>query len=195
MAAGGVAVYPTDTVYGICCDPDDEDAARRLYALKGRPARRACAVMFFSLEPALRALGDLAELEREALELLLPGPLTVLLANRAARFAAACRSDPSSIGLRVPALPPELAALQTLSCPVMQSSANISGEPDARTLAEVPAQPARRGRPGARRRHAAGHALDGASISATSPPRADGICCARARCQGGSVEELLAQLD
>lgn len=139
VAAGGVAVYPTDTVYGICCDPDDEDAARRLYSLKGRPARRACAVMFFSLDPALRALGELAELERAALELLLPGPLTVLLANRDRRFAAACRSDPASLGLRVPALPPELASLQTLTCPVMQSSANISGEPDARTLAAVPA--------------------------------------------------------
>jgi L-threonylcarbamoyladenylate synthase len=138
LADGGVAVYPTDTVYGICCDPDDELAARRLYSLKGRSPARACAVMFFALEPALAALGELLEVEHGALAALLPGPVTLLLANRSGRFAAACRSDPSTLGLRVPQLPPELAALATITRPAMQSSANMSGEPDARTLAEVP---------------------------------------------------------
>jgi L-threonylcarbamoyladenylate synthase len=138
IADGGVAVFPSDTVYGVCCDPDDEHAARRLYALKGRPSARASAVMFFSLEPALEALGDLLEAEQRALAALLPGPVTVLLANRSARYAAACRTDPSTLGLRVPHLPEGLAALGAVSRPAMQSSANLSGEPDARTLAEVP---------------------------------------------------------
>src|SRR6202043_3281372 len=70
MAGGGVAVLPTDTVYGLCCDPDSEEAARRLYGLKGRPARRASAVMFFALEPALEALGELPDSERGALQAL-----------------------------------------------------------------------------------------------------------------------------
>jgi L-threonylcarbamoyladenylate synthase len=136
--AGGVAVFPSDTVYGLCCDPDDEQAARRLYGLKGRPSARASAVMFFALEPALQALGELEERERIALQALLPGPVTLLLANRGERFGAACRSDPGTLGLRVPALPEHLQALSALSAGVMQSSANLSGEADARTLAEVP---------------------------------------------------------
>ena len=41
VAAGGVAVFPSDTVYGLCCDPDEQGAARRLYQLKGRPPTRA----------------------------------------------------------------------------------------------------------------------------------------------------------
>lgn len=138
VAGGGVALFPTDTVYGLCCDADDEAAARRLYALKGRPAARASAVMFFALEPALAALGDLQGSERRALQALLPGPVTVLLANRARRFGAACRTDPGTLGLRVPRLPDGLLALSAVSCAVMQSSANLSGEPDARSLAEVP---------------------------------------------------------
>jgi L-threonylcarbamoyladenylate synthase len=138
VEGGGVAVFPSDTVYGLCCDPEDEQAARRLYALKGRPAARASAVMFFALEPALEALGELEERERLALEALLPGPVTLLLANRGARFRAACRSDPATLGLRVPALPEHLQALCAMPGAVMQSSANLSGEPDARTLAEVP---------------------------------------------------------
>ncbi len=138
VAGGGVAVLPTDTVYGICCDPDSEPAARRLYALKGRPAARPAAVMFFALAPALEMLGELHHDERAALQALLPGPVTLLLANPAMRFAPACRTDPGTLGLRVPSLPEHLAALGSLTRPVMQSSANMSGGADARTLAEVP---------------------------------------------------------
>jgi L-threonylcarbamoyladenylate synthase len=138
VTAGGVAVFPSDTVYGVCCDPDNEEAARRLYALKGRPSARACAVMFFSLEDALEELDDLHESERHALHALLPGPVTVLLANRRQRFAPACRVDPSTLGLRVPSFEGSLEALATVGVPVLQSSANLSGGQDARTLEEVP---------------------------------------------------------
>jgi L-threonylcarbamoyladenylate synthase len=140
VAGGGVAVFPSDTVYGICCDPENHRAARRLYELKGRPPTRASAVMFFSLEPALESLGELPEADRLALQVLLPGPLTLLLANPAKRFAAACRPDPLTVGLRVPRLPESLGALSGVTAPIMQSSANASGQPDARTLAEVPAE-------------------------------------------------------
>lgn len=139
VAGGGVAVFPADTVYGLCCDPASEPAARRLYALKGRPAKQASAVMFFTLQGALAELGDdLRDLERAALKALLPGPVTLLLANRGARFEAACAADPATLGLRVPALPASLGALEALSTPVLQSSANLSGQPDARVLAGVP---------------------------------------------------------
>lgn len=138
VAGGGVAVFPTDTVYGVCCDPDDAAAAHRMYELKGRPATRPAAVMFFALEHALWALGDLSPFEHGALGALLPGPVTVLLENRSARFLAACRSDPATVGLRVPWLPESLHALCSIAEPVMQSSANISGGADARTLDEVP---------------------------------------------------------
>jgi L-threonylcarbamoyladenylate synthase len=141
VSGGGVAVFPTDTVYGICCDPESRSAARRLYELKGRPADRPAAVMFFAVEQALQALPELHDSERLAVRALLPGQLTLLLPNRRARFAPA--SGPGegaldSLGLRVPRLAPGIAALSSLSIPVMQSSANLSGAPDARSLSEVP---------------------------------------------------------
>jgi L-threonylcarbamoyladenylate synthase len=138
VLAGGVAVFPTDTVYGVCCDPEDRDAVARLYELKGRPAARAAAVMFFSAQRAIEELTELAAAERAALQALLPGPVTLLLANPARRFAPACGTDPATLGLRVPLLPERLAALASVTVPVMQSSANVSGRPDAPTLAAVP---------------------------------------------------------
>jgi L-threonylcarbamoyladenylate synthase len=139
LASGGVAVFPADTVYGLCCDPDDERAVRRLYELKGRPAERPAAVMFFAFEPALSALSELQDTERAALTALLPGPVTLLLANPRRRFGPACGPDPATLGLRVPRLPARLAGLRTVGRPAMQSSANLSGGTDARRLTDVPA--------------------------------------------------------
>jgi L-threonylcarbamoyladenylate synthase len=139
LVAGGVTVFPTDTVYGIGCHPDACAAVERLYALKGRPAERPAAVMFFSAAVALEALPELRERERAALRALLPGPLTLLLPNRGHRFPLACGPDPDTLGVRVPLLQGRLTALRGVRVPIMQSSANISGEGEARRLVDVPA--------------------------------------------------------
>ncbi len=159
LLAGGVAVLPTDTVYGLACDPLRREAVARLYGLKGRPPERPAAVMFFTLGAALQALPELGARERAALEALLPGPLTVLLPNREDRYPLACRpsgdrpgaadsagapradspeGDSGALGLRVPLLPERLVALGVVDGPVMQSSANLSGGPDTRRLADIP---------------------------------------------------------
>jgi L-threonylcarbamoyladenylate synthase len=143
IAGGGVAVFPADTVYGLGCDPDNESAVRRLYELKGRPATRPAAVMFFALDPVLRALPELAARERAALQALLPGPLTLLLPNRERRYPLAAGPDPNALdtlGLRVPRLADRSAALGAFAGPLLQSSANRSGEPDCRRLADVPSE-------------------------------------------------------
>jgi L-threonylcarbamoyladenylate synthase len=135
IRAGGVVVFGADTVYGLACDPENADAVARLYALKGRPADKPAAVMFFDRAAALATLDDLGPRTRALLERALPGPLTALLPNPGRRFPLACGPDPTTLGLRVPDLP----ALAGVSVPVLQSSANHAGGPDARRLADVPA--------------------------------------------------------
>ncbi len=133
IVAGGVAVFPADTVYGLACDPLSVEAVRRLYALKDRPADKPAAVMFFSLAPAVAALPELGPRTRAALGALLPGAVTLLLPNPLARYPLACGHDPWTLGLRVPAP----GVLVGVGVPVMQSSANRSGGADPRELAEV----------------------------------------------------------
>jgi L-threonylcarbamoyladenylate synthase len=134
LAEGGVAVFPSDTVYGLACDPLNRRAVQRLYALKGRPLTKASAVMFFGLEVAVGELPELGERTRSALVRLLPGGVTLILANPGRRFPLACGEDPGSLGLRVPAV----EALGSVRRPVLQSSANLAGGPDPRRLNEVP---------------------------------------------------------
>jgi len=138
ISVGGVAVFPADTVYGLACEPDSKEALQRLYFLKRRRPDKPAAVMFFALDLALAALPELGQRTAGALEALLPGALTVLLPNPAGRYPLAGGPDVGTLGLRVPAWPPALAALADVRWPVLQSSANVAGGPDARVLADVP---------------------------------------------------------
>lgn len=117
IRAGGVVVFPSDTVYGLACSPERPEAVARMYALKGRAPDKPSALMYFSLEEALDGVPPrTAALLRE----LLPGPLTAVL--------------PDGRGIRVPDLP------RFAGCPpVLQTSANHAGGPDARRLEDVPA--------------------------------------------------------
>jgi L-threonylcarbamoyladenylate synthase len=129
VAAGGVVVFPADTVYGLACDPAREDAVARLYALKGRPPDKPAAVMFFDPERAFAALPEIAPRTRELLGRLLPGAVTALIASDRYPLAGGA----GTLGLRVPDLP-AFAAVP----PVLQTSANLAGGPDARRCDDVP---------------------------------------------------------
>ena len=139
IAVGGIAVFPADTVYGLACEPDTKEAVQRLYMLKRRRPDKPAAVMFFALDLALAALPELGPrtARRAARAAARPGDRCCCPTPRAAsRWRA--RTTPRHLGLRVPAWPPALAALADVRWPVLQSSANAAGGPDARRLEEVP---------------------------------------------------------
>ena len=138
ITTGGVAIFPTDTLYGIACDPNSQAAADRIYELKGRPPVKPSAVMFFAVERLLAELGgDLDQRTRELAGELFPGPYTLVVANPARRYGAACADTPEKLGLRVPKLEGRLAALAEVRVAVMQTSANRSGGADATALEDI----------------------------------------------------------
>jgi L-threonylcarbamoyladenylate synthase len=131
IAAGGVAVFPSDTVYGLACDPESAAAVERMYALKGRPPGKPSAVMFFDAGLAAAALPEVGERTRALMGRLLPGGVTLVLPNPRGRYPLA---GGDALGLRVPDVP----LLRGARCVVLQSSANVTGGPDARRIEEVP---------------------------------------------------------
>ena len=134
IAAGGVAVFPADTVYGLACDPTSREAIARLYALKGRPPDKPAAVMFFSLQRALDALPELGPRTAGRSRALLRAPSRCCCPtrSRATRWPAAPTRGRWGCAYRPPGRSP------TWGVPVLQSSANPCGGADPRELDEVP---------------------------------------------------------
>ena len=137
IAVGGVALFPADTVYGLATEPESREGIERLYRLKGRRPDRPAAVMFLDRDLALEALPELPNGTRTAIERLLPGGLTLLLPNERHRFPLACEPNKNVLGLRVPKLTGALAPLHEMRWPILQSSANRSGETEARRVEDV----------------------------------------------------------
>lgn len=148
--AGGVIVVPTDTVYGVACDPFNEDAVAKIYQLKRRPRTKALQILMSSVS------------DLEKLGLYLPSPLDVLAEkflpggyspiarakkdSVATRLATLCKADESSEqnkiqaeatqGVRVPDCP-ELMKILRVTGPLAASSANRSGNESADSVEEA----------------------------------------------------------
>ena len=121
---GGVAIFPADTLYGLACDPLNAAAVERIHAIKGRDDGKPSAVMYFSPLAMRELVSGLGPRTRDAVGALLPGPVTLVVANPERRYPLACREEPERLGVRLIEGP--LAGAMT---PIFQTSANRSGEP------------------------------------------------------------------
>jgi L-threonylcarbamoyladenylate synthase len=129
---GGVAVFPADTLYGLACDPLNPEAVERIHSIKGRAEGKPSAVMYFSPLAIRELVSELGGRSRQAISELLPGPVTLVLANPGRRYPLASRDDPGRLGVRLIEGP--LAGAMT---PVFQSSANRSAERAPRSFDEI----------------------------------------------------------
>jgi len=134
IAAGGVAVFPADGLYGLGCDPLDAAAIERIHRIKGRDDGKPSAVMYFSPLAMRELVAGLGARTRAAVGALLPGPVTLVVANPQRRYPLACRESPERLGVRLIEGP-----LAGATCPLLQTSANLSGEPAPGSFADVPA--------------------------------------------------------
>jgi len=132
VGEGGVAVFPADTLYGLACDPLNAEAVERIHAIKGRGERRPSAVMYFSPLAMRELLSGLGSRTRDAVGALMPGPVTLVVANPDHRYPLACREDPERLGVRLIEGP-----LAGAMAPIFQTSANRSGAPPPTRFDEI----------------------------------------------------------
>jgi L-threonylcarbamoyladenylate synthase len=137
LRAGEPVVLPFDTVYGLAADPQNEEAVRRLYELKGRAEVKASALVAGDLEHLFDCVPELRPLDA-VLGRVLPGPVTLIVANPAGRYPWLTGSNPSAIGIRVPLLEGDTAAVLEQVGVVVATSANHPGGTDPRRLDGVP---------------------------------------------------------
>ena len=154
LRSGGIIVYPTDTVWGIGCDATNEEAVKRIYALKQREDSKSMLVLLDS--PAkLDYYVDVPEAAEMLIDATLNGgmsatkslngdaslngeakPLTIIYPN-ARHLAQNLIAEDGSIGIRITSEPFSQALCAQLKRPLVSTSANLSGHPTAHFFHEI----------------------------------------------------------
>jgi L-threonylcarbamoyladenylate synthase len=140
LRTGQVVVLPTDTVYGLAAAPYREAPVRKIFRLKQRPETMPIALVATSVDFLLECVPELRGRDATVARALLPGPYTLVLRNSARSYRWLTGDRPDTIGVRVPELVGDAAAVLDQLGAVAATSANLHGGPDPRTLADVPEQ-------------------------------------------------------
>jgi L-threonylcarbamoyladenylate synthase len=131
-----LVVYPTETFYGLAADPYSDVAIDRLFAVKGREAAKAVALIAADTASAFAIAREVPAPARVLAEKFWPGPLTLVLPARDG-FGASLLGSDGGIGVRVSPHPIACALAAGLGHPITATSANLSGEPPAITVAQA----------------------------------------------------------
>ncbi len=135
IASGGVAVIPTETLYGLAANPLDERAVKRIYEIKKRDPRKPLIVLVST--PRIAATLTLWEPRATALaKAFWPGPLTLVLRARPS-LPPVLLGGGATVGVRVPGSPIALAILARAGGVATGTSANISGMQPPRSVDEL----------------------------------------------------------
>ena len=145
LVEGRLVAFPTETVYGVAASALDVQAVTRLLEAKGRAAGQPFTMAIRSADEALDYVPDMSPLAQRLARRCWPGPVTLVmddshpesLISRLPPEVRSVVSPAGAIGLRVPGHSMIVDVLRMLTGPLVLSSANRSGKPDARTAQEV----------------------------------------------------------
>jgi L-threonylcarbamoyladenylate synthase len=135
LGNGGIIAYPTEGVFGLGCDPCNQNAVNRLLAIKKRPQSKGLIVIAATLEQLHSLIEPLSESARARLEATWPGPVTWVLPAQDA--PAWLRGDHNTLAVRITAHPLAAALCRAWGGPLVSTSANISTRLPARTALAV----------------------------------------------------------
>lgn len=135
LKAGGLILYPTDTVWGIGCDATNEAAVEKIYKLKQSEDKRSMLCLMRDADMIVRYVNRAPGIAFEVMELS-DKPLTAILPG-AVGVAPNLIPEAKTLGVRVPQHEFCQALLRKFGKPIVSTSANISGEPTAKHLKDV----------------------------------------------------------
>lgn len=136
VAGGGIVLSPTDTVYGLACDPFNPAALERLLKIKERSPAKGFLLLVSSVEWVSELTQESSSSYRELLREVWPGPVTVLL-KAALQISPVICGREGKIGLRVPRSSFLLDWMQHFGGPLVSTSANLSGSAQPQSVGEL----------------------------------------------------------
>jgi len=146
LVEGGIVALPTETVYGLAASALDAAAVERLAVVKGRREEHPMTLAIRDAADVLDFVPNISVLGARLARRCWPGPVTLVFdgthpeaagARLSKRVLPLVMPESGTIGLRVPSHPAPLDILQMISGPLVFSSANLSGRPDAVSASEV----------------------------------------------------------
>lgn len=135
LRAGGVILYPTDTIWGLGCDARNEDAVRRIFKIKQREDSKSLLSLVADFDMIYRYLEEVPPLAEELDELAVR-PLTIIYPGARGLAPSLVAAD-GSIGMRVTREPFSRDLCRALGAPLVSTSANISGTPAPSFYGEI----------------------------------------------------------
>lgn len=127
LNGGGLIAYPTEAVWGLGCDPFNEDAVRKILALKGRPAEKGLIVVASGFDQISELLIDLPKIQTDLLLETWPGPTTWLIPDSKGLFPRWIKGQHDCIAMRVSAHPIVRKLCKLFGKPIVSTSANRTG--------------------------------------------------------------------
>lgn len=135
LSAGGLILYPTDTVWGIGCDATNAEAVKRVYQLKRRDDNKALIVLIDSADHLDHYVIDVPMIARELIDVAVK-PLTIIYEG-AYNLAPNLMGEGESVGIRIPSDEFCHRLCERYGKPIVSTSANVSGQPTATTFAAI----------------------------------------------------------
>ena len=135
LSAGGLILYPTDTVWGIGCDATNAEAVKRIFSLKQRDDSKALIVLLDSAEHLDHYVVDVPIIARELIDVAVK-PLTIIYEG-AYNLATNVLGDNDSVGIRIPNDEFCHRLCERFGKPIVSTSANVSGKATAKTFADI----------------------------------------------------------
>lgn len=135
MRAGGIILYPTDTIWGLGCDATNEEAVKKIYALKQRPDSKSMLVLTDHEAKLDRIVDEVPEVAYNLIEVA-EKPLTIIYSG-AKNLAPNLIAQDGSVGIRITKEAFSKALCEAFRMPIVSTSANISGQPSAQNFSEI----------------------------------------------------------
>ncbi len=136
LKRGGVIAYPTETLYGLGADALNEEAVRKIYAIKGRGFQNPLPVIIGAPEDLAPLVADVPEAAVRLMQHYWPGPLTLVFRGTP-RVPTLLTAGTGKIGVRLSSHPVARELARRLHGPLTATSANRSGKRDAATAQDV----------------------------------------------------------
>lgn len=136
LRQGGLVAFPTETVYGLGANALDEEAARKIYAAKGRPSDNPLIAHISSIEELKPLVTEIPEAGRKLSEAFWPGPLTMVF-PKSSQVPRGTTGGLDTVAVRMPGTETARRLIAMAGVPVAAPSANLSGRPSPTTAQHV----------------------------------------------------------